>query len=63
LAEKAMSAFSEECRRQAARYAEKAAGYRTAGETTLAARCRSIAVDLSDAANNIDLLDQREKAR
>ena len=58
-----MSAFSEECRRQAARYAERAAGYRLAGEREFAAKAHGVAIDLGNAAKALETLDLMEKAR
>lgn len=52
-----MSAFADECREKAARFAERAAGYRKAGFPSLANASRIVAISLANAANAMDAVD------
>ena len=55
-----MSAFAAECREKAARYAERAAGYRAAGVKDLAHIAREVSIGLSRAAHYMTQLESVE---
>lgn len=55
-----MSAFADDCREKAARYAERATAYRMAGDSELAEVARNIAIGLAGASSRINQLARME---